>query len=76
MTHYNVGYMDNSHKHQEICVTATDSYDAKRIVCEDVPYIHDHPNSIDYVLGIKNERQIRQSSNDQQTDATQKRVGL
>ena len=39
MTHYNVGYMDNSHKHQEICVTATDSYDAKRIVCEDVPYI-------------------------------------
>ena len=60
MTHYNVGYMDNSHHHQEICVTAENSYDARSIAVEDVPYIHDHPNSIDYVLGIKNERQIRQ----------------
>ncbi len=56
MTHYNVGYMDNSHHHQEICVTAENSYDARSIAVEDVPYIHDHPNSIDYVLGIKNER--------------------
>tara|TARA_B100000927_G_scaffold202330_2_gene163937 strand:+ start:4734 stop:4895 length:162 start_codon:yes stop_codon:yes gene_type:complete len=49
MTHYIVGYMDHSHNHQEIGVTAKDSFEARDIAVEDVPYIHEHPNSIDHI---------------------------
>lgn len=50
MTHYTVGYLDQTRHHQEICVTAEDSWDARRIAQEDVPWIHDHPNHVDCIL--------------------------
>ncbi len=54
MTHYTVGYLDEVRQHQEICVTAEDSFDARNIAMNDVPYIHDHPHSIDCILSEGN----------------------
>jgi len=50
MKHYTVGYHDYSMHTHEICEYANDSYEAIQDAKEDVPYIHDHPNSINYVL--------------------------
>ena len=50
MSHYTVGYLDETRHHQDICVTANDSWEARSIAEEDVPYLHQHPNSIDCIL--------------------------
>tara|TARA_B100001113_G_scaffold337537_1_gene318887 strand:+ start:899 stop:1060 length:162 start_codon:yes stop_codon:yes gene_type:complete len=50
MTHYIVGYHDYELKTHEVCEYAHDSYEARVDATEDVPYIHDHPNCIDYIL--------------------------
>ena len=50
MTHYTVGYLDQSRHHQEVCITAEDSWDARRIAQEDVSWIHDHPNAVDCIM--------------------------
>ena len=50
MKHYTVGYHDFEMHTHEICEYAEDSYQAIADAKEDVPYIHDHPNSINYVL--------------------------
>jgi len=50
MTHYTVGYLDEQRRHLEVCVTAEDSFEARNIATQDIPYLHDHPNKIDCIL--------------------------
>ena len=46
--HYTVGYHDLQHHHHEICEYAMDAYEAVEHSKEDVPYLKEHPFSIDY----------------------------
>ena len=46
--HYIVGYHDTQHQHYEICEYAVDSYHAIQNSKEDVPYLREHPQFIDY----------------------------
>ena len=50
MSHYIVGYHDYEMHTHEICEYAENSFEAKIEATEDVPYVHDHPNRIDYIL--------------------------
>tara|TARA_E500000331_G_C17240501_1_gene706773 strand:+ start:728 stop:889 length:162 start_codon:yes stop_codon:yes gene_type:complete len=50
MKHYTVGYHDYELHTHEICEYADNSYTAGKDAIEDVPYLHDHPNAIDYIL--------------------------
>ena len=47
LTHYTVGYHDAEKHHYEICEYATDSYSAIEHAKEDVPYLKEHPHSVD-----------------------------
>jgi hypothetical protein len=50
MSHYTVGYLDESRQHKEICAYAQDSWDARNVAVNDVPYLQRHPSSIDCIL--------------------------
>ena len=50
MTHYTVGYMDETRHHQSICEYAEDAFQARNQAVQDVEYLHSHPNSIDCIL--------------------------
>ena len=50
MTHYTVGYMDETRHHQEICEYAENAWEAKTQAVNDVPYLHSHPNSVDCII--------------------------
>ena len=50
MTHYTVGYMDETRHHQEICEYAENAWEAKTQAVNDVPYLHAHPNSVDCII--------------------------
>jgi len=50
LTHYTVGYMDDTRHHQEICEYAEDAFSARNQAVQDVPYLHAHPNHIDSIL--------------------------
>ena len=50
MTHYTVGYMDETRHHQEICEYAENVWEAKSQAVRDVPYLHAHPNSVDCII--------------------------
>ena len=50
LTHYTVGYHDTQLHHYEICEYASDSYNAIQNSKEDVPYLKEHPHSIDYCM--------------------------
>ena len=50
MTHYTVGYLDSTKQHREICEYAEDAFQAKTQAVQDVPYLHEHPNSIDCII--------------------------
>ena len=47
LVHYTVGYHDAQQHHYEICEYASDSYSAIAHAKEDVPYLKEHPHSID-----------------------------
>jgi hypothetical protein len=47
LVHYTVGYHDAQQHQYEICEYATDSYSAMQHAKEDVPYLREHPHSID-----------------------------
>ena len=51
--HYIVGYHDYEMHTHEVCEYAKDSFEARSEAIEDVPYIHEHPNCIDYILEEK-----------------------
>ncbi len=50
MSHYTVGYLDETRHRREICTYASDSWGAKIHAVEDVPYLHSHPNAIDQIF--------------------------
>ena len=50
MTHYTVGYMDETRHHQEICEYAENAWEAKSQAVRYVPYLHAHPNQIDCII--------------------------
>ena len=49
MTHYTVGYLDSNRHHQEICEYAENAWEAKTQATNDIPWLHEHPNSIDCI---------------------------
>ena len=50
MSHYTVSYLDESKQHKEICAYAQDSWDARNVAVNDVPYLQRYPSSIDCIL--------------------------
>jgi len=48
LVHYTVGYHDAQKHYYEICEYASNSYSAIEHAKEDVPYLREHPHSIDY----------------------------
>ena len=46
MAGYTVRYMDSEQHLQDVGVYAENAYNASEWVIKEVPYIHDHPNSI------------------------------
>ena len=49
MSHYTLGWHDNQNKHFEIGEDADDAWEAVRHAREDVPYLHEHPFSLDSI---------------------------
>ena len=49
MSHYTVGYHDLQNNHYEICEYAVSAYEAIQHSKEDVPYLHEHPFSLETI---------------------------
>ena len=49
MSHYTLGWHDQQNKHYEIGEYADDAFEAVRHAREDVPYLHEHPFSLDSI---------------------------
>ena len=49
MTHYIIGYRDTDNKNFEIGEYAEDAFEAALFAKEDVPYLRQHPSSIEYI---------------------------
>ena len=50
MSHYTVQYLDQTKHHRSIGVYAEDAYQARNQAVHDVPYLKEHPSSIDCIL--------------------------
>ena len=48
MSHYTLSWHDQQNKYQ-ICEYANDAFEAVRNAREDVPYLHEHPFSLDKI---------------------------
>ena len=48
MSHYTLSWHDQQTKYQ-ICEYANDAFEAVRNAREDVPYLHEHPFSLDKI---------------------------
>ena len=53
MSHYTLGWHDQNQKHYEISEYADDAFEAARNAREDVPYLQEHPFSLDSIKEIK-----------------------
>ena len=53
MSHYTLGWHDQQNKHYEIGEYAEDAFEAVKHAREDVPYLHEHPFSLDSIKEIK-----------------------
>ena len=49
MSHYIIGYRDTDNKNFEIGEYAEDAFEASLFAKEDVPYLKQHPFSLDYI---------------------------
>ena len=49
MSHYTLSWHDNQDVEQHICEYANDAFEAVRNAREDVPYLHEHPFSLDKI---------------------------
>ena len=56
MSHYTLGWHDQQNKHFEIGEYADDAWEAVRHAREDVPYLHEHPFSLDSIKRRNNEK--------------------
>ena len=53
MHHYELGWHDAENEHHEIGEYANDAFEAARFAREDVPYLREHPYSLDSIKEIK-----------------------
>ena len=53
MSHYTLGWHDQLNEYHEIGEYATDAFEAVKNAREDVPYLHEHPFSLDKITEIK-----------------------
>ena len=53
MSHYTLGWHDQQNKHFEIGEYAEDAFEAVKHAREDVPYLQEHPFSLDSIKEIK-----------------------
>ena len=53
MSHYTLSWHDQQNKHHEIGEYADDAFEAVRHAREDVPYLHEHPFSLDSIKEVK-----------------------
>ena len=49
MSHYTLGWHDQQNKLHEIGEYANDAFEAVRNAREDVPYLHEHPISLESI---------------------------
>jgi len=49
MSHYTLGWHDQLNEYHEIGEYATDAFEAVRHAREDVPYLHEHPFSLESI---------------------------
>ena len=49
MSHYTLSWHDQKNKHHEIGEYANDAFEAVRHAREDVPYLHEHPFSLESI---------------------------
>tara|TARA_Y100001937_G_scaffold28308_1_gene40797 strand:+ start:193 stop:354 length:162 start_codon:yes stop_codon:yes gene_type:complete len=49
MSHYTLGWHDQKNNHHEIGEYADDAFEAAANAREDVPYLQEHPFSLDYI---------------------------
>ena len=49
MSHYELGWHDQNNNRHEIGEYAEDAFEAARFAREDVPYLHEHPFSLDSI---------------------------
>ena len=53
MSHYTLGWHNQQNKHFEIGEYADDAFEAVKHAREDVPYLQEHPFSLDSIKEIK-----------------------
>ena len=53
MSHYTLGRHDQLNEYHEIGEYATDAFEAVKTAREDVPYLHEHPFSLDSIKEVK-----------------------
>ena len=53
MSHYTLAWHDNTNTEHHICEYADDAFEAAAHAREDVPYLHEHPFSLEYIKEIK-----------------------
>ena len=53
MSHYTLGWHNQQNKHFEIGEYAEDAFEAVKHAREDVPYLQEHPFSLDSIKEIK-----------------------
>ena len=49
MSHYTLSWHDQKNEHHEIGEYASDAFEAVKYAREDVPYLHEHPFSLDSI---------------------------
>ena len=49
MSRYTLGYYDQQNECHEMCEYAEDAWEAVRNAREDVPYLHEHPFSLETI---------------------------
>ena len=49
MSHYTLAWHDSQDTEQYICEYASDAFEAVRNAREDVPYLHEHPFSLESI---------------------------
>tara|TARA_B100000609_G_scaffold71111_1_gene56520 strand:+ start:523 stop:744 length:222 start_codon:yes stop_codon:yes gene_type:complete len=49
MSHYTLGWHDQKNQYHEIGEYAEDAFEAAKFAREDVPYLHEHPFSLDSI---------------------------
>ena len=53
MSHYTLGWHDQLNEYHEIGEYAEDAFEAVRHAREDVPYLHEHPFSLEKIEEVK-----------------------